>query len=113
MVVYLEEVRSPFNVGSMFRTAEAFGAQRILLSARTPLPSHPRALETALGAESVLPWERADLGAAESLGGVFALSSEAPRSAALSFQGAGVLVGSEELGLSPDALGLADRSRAG
>ena len=45
MAVFLEDIRSPFNVGSIFRTAEAFGAERILLSPRTPLPSHPRAAE--------------------------------------------------------------------
>ena len=109
MVVYLEEVRSPFNVGSIFRTAEAFGAQRILLSPRTPLPSHPRARRTSLGAESALPWERAELRAAESLGGVFALELGGTAIDSFLFPRNGVvLVGSEELGLSPEALRLAD-----
>jgi len=109
MVIYLEDVRSPFNVGSMFRTAEAFGAQRILLSPRTPLPSHPRAVRTSLGAESVLPWERAELSAAESLGGVFALELGGTSIDRFAFPRSGVvLVGSEELGLSPEALRLAD-----
>jgi RNA methyltransferase, TrmH family len=112
MVVYLEEVRSPFNVGSMFRTAEAFGAQKVLLSPRTPLPSHPRAARTSLGADTVLPWERADLGAAESLGGVFALELGGTTIDSFDFPRSGVvLVGSEELGLSPEALRLADRQR--
>jgi TrmH family RNA methyltransferase len=110
MVVYLEEVRSPFNVGSIFRTAEAFGARKILLSARTPLPSHPRAVRTSLGAESALPWERAELSAAESLGGVFALELGGNPIDSFVFPRSGVvLVGSEELGLSPEALLLADR----
>jgi TrmH family RNA methyltransferase len=109
MAVYLEEVRSPFNVGSIFRTAEALGAQRILLSPRTPLPSHPRARRTSLGAESALPWERAELSAAESLGGVFALElGGTPIDSFLFPRNGVVLVGSEELGLSPDALRLAD-----
>src|SRR5208337_988181 len=73
MDIYLEDVRSPFNVGSIFRTAEAFGARRILLSPRTPLPSHPRALRTSLGTTTVLPWEQAELTAVESMDGVFAL----------------------------------------
>jgi RNA methyltransferase, TrmH family len=109
MAVDLEEVRSPFNVGSIFRTAEAFGAQRILLSPRTPLPSHPRAVRSSLGAESALPWERAELSAAESLGGVFALELGGTAIDGFIFPRSGVvLVGSEELGLSPDALRLAD-----
>ena len=112
MVVYLEEVRSPFNVGSMFRTAEAFGAQKMLLSARTPLPSHPRAARTSLGADSVLPWERAELSVAESIGGVFALELGGLAIDSFVFPRTGVvLVGSEELGLSPEALRLADRQR--
>jgi TrmH family RNA methyltransferase len=112
MVVYLEEVRSPFNVGSMFRTAEAFGAQRVLLSAQTPLPSHPRAARTSLGADSVLPWERAELNVAESIGGVFALELGGSAIDSFAFPRSGVvLVGSEELGLSPEALRLADRQR--
>lgn len=109
MVVYLEDVRSPFNVGSIFRTAEAFGAQRILLSPRTPLPSHPHAARTSLGAESVLPWERAELSTAESLGGVFALELGGTAIDRFAFPRSGVvLVGSEELGLSPEALRMAD-----
>jgi TrmH family RNA methyltransferase len=109
MVVYVEDVRSPFNVGSIFRTAEAFGAERILLSPRTPLPSHPRAMRTSLGAESVLPWVRAELSAAASLGGVFALELGGTPIDRFTFPRNGVvLVGSEELGLSPEALRIAD-----
>jgi RNA methyltransferase, TrmH family len=109
MAVYLEDVRSPFNVGSIFRTAEAFGAQQILLSPRTPLPSHPRAIRTSLGAQSVLPWVRAELSAAEALGGVFALELGGTAIDRFAFPRSGVvLVGSEELGLSPEALRVAD-----
>ncbi|MGO9309485.1 MAG: TrmH family RNA methyltransferase [Spirochaetia bacterium] len=110
MDVYLEDVRSPFNVGSIFRTAEAFGARRILLSPRTPLPSHPRALRTSLGAAGALPWERAELPDAQSAVGVFALELGGTSIDTFDFPRGGiVLVGSEELGLSPDALRLADR----
>jgi TrmH family RNA methyltransferase len=110
MRIYLEDVRSPFNVGSIFRTAEAFGAQRILLSPRTPLPSHPRAIRTSLGADSAMPWECVQLSAVESLDGVFALELGGTSIDRFEFPRSGVvLVGSEELGLSPDALRLADR----
>jgi TrmH family RNA methyltransferase len=110
MEIYIEDVRSPFNVGSLFRTAEAFGAQRILLSPRTPLPNHPRALRTSLGAVSVLPWEQVELSALESMSGVFALEVGGTSIDNFTFPRRGiVLVGSEELGLSPDALRLADR----
>jgi TrmH family RNA methyltransferase len=109
MDIYLEDIRSPFNVGSIFRTAEAFGARRILLSPRTPLPSHPRALRTSLGAAAALPWEQVGLTAVESMGGVFALELGGISIDRFPFPHGGiVLVGSEELGLSPEALRLAD-----
>jgi TrmH family RNA methyltransferase len=110
MTIYLEDIRSPFNVGSIFRTAEAFGAARVLLSPSTPLPTHPRAARTSLGASRALPWEVADLSAVTRLPGVFALEMGGTSLPQFSFPGEGVvLVGSEELGLSPEALDLADR----
>jgi len=110
MDIYIEDVRSPFNVGSLFRTAEAFGARRILLSPQTPLPNHPRALRTSLGAAAALPWEQAELSALDSMAGVFALEVGGTSIDSFTFPRSGiVLVGSEELGLSPDALSLADR----
>ena len=111
MEIYVEDVRSPFNVGSIFRTAEAFGARRILLSPGTPLPSHPRALRTSLGAVGVLPWERVDLAPRSSpCPASLRWKSAEYRSTRLTFPTDGVvLVGSEELGLSPEALQLADR----
>lgn len=117
VAVYLEDIRSPFNVGSIFRTSEAFGVQRIILSPRTPLPSHPRAVKTARGAESAVAWEVAELSAFEGPEGVFApegifaLELGGTPIAEFAFPARGiVLVGSEELGLSPEALRLADKS---
>jgi RNA methyltransferase, TrmH family len=108
--IYLEDIRSPFNVGSIFRTAEAFGARRIILSPRTPPPSHPRAMKTAKGAEAALEWEVRDLGALSPADGVFALELGGTPMAEFRFPASGtVLLGSEELGLSPEALLLADR----
>ena len=107
--VYLEEVRSPFNVGSIFRTAEAFGAEKVLLSRRTPLPTHPRASKAAMKAEEALPWEVAELDSLRGSAGVFALELGGMPLHRFAFPTAGtVLVGSEELGLSPEALSLAD-----
>jgi TrmH family RNA methyltransferase len=107
--VYLEDIRSPFNVGSMFRTAEAFGAERMLLSPRTPRPDHPRARKTARGAETALPWEVCALSDLEGKPGVFALELGGTDIRGFEFPAAGIaLIGSEELGLSPEALQLAD-----
>ncbi|MGA2763440.1 MAG: TrmH family RNA methyltransferase [Spirochaetia bacterium] len=106
---YLEDIRSPYNVGSIFRTAEAFGAERILLSPRTPLPTHPRASKAGMRAEQAMPWQVADLAALRGSEGLFALELGGTPLDQFSFPISGtVLVGSEELGLSPEALQLAD-----
>jgi len=110
LAVFLEDIRSPFNVGSIVRTAEAFGAERVLLSPRTPLPSHPRAQRTARGAQDALPWETTELARLEGREGIFALEVGGVDIGSFRFPARGiVLVGSEELGLSPESLALADR----
>jgi TrmH family RNA methyltransferase len=111
ITVYLEDLRSPFNVGSIFRTAEAFGVSRLVLSPRTPLPTHPRAERTARGAGRAVPWEVRELADLDSPGGIFALELGGRDIGTFPFPPTGmVLVGSEELGLSPEALRLAEAS---
>ena len=56
--VLLENVRSLYNVGSFFRTADAVRAEEILLAGITPTPDDPRIAKTALGAESSMRWSR-------------------------------------------------------
>jgi TrmH family RNA methyltransferase len=107
--VYLEDVRSPFNVGSVFRTAEALGAEKVLLSPRTPLPTHPRASKAAMRAEQVMPWAVTELESLRGTIGLFALELGGIPLDQFVFPKSGtVLLGSEELGLSPEALELAD-----
>jgi TrmH family RNA methyltransferase len=107
--VYLEDIRSPFNVGAIFRTAEAFGARRILLSPRTPPPTHPRAHRSARGAEQAVSWDVCELAGIGGEKGIFALELGGIPLEEFAFPPQGlILVGSEELGLSPEALALAD-----
>jgi TrmH family RNA methyltransferase len=122
MWVYLEDIRSPFNVGSMFRAAESFGAEKLWLSPLCADPRHKRAERTAMGCVDVLPWERfphdpfAKLDESGSPvllfeGPFFALETGGIPLADFSFPSRGVLiVGSEELGVSPRALAAADAS---
>ncbi len=111
IVAYLEDLRSPFNVGAVFRTAEAFGAARVILSPGTPLPTHPRAVRTARGAADAVPWEVRALADLDVSAGVFALELGGRDIGTFPFPRTGtVLVGSEELGLSPEALRLAESS---
>ncbi len=56
VTVLLDNVRSLYNVGSFFRTADAVRAQSIVLSGITPTPEDPRIAKTALGAERSVAW---------------------------------------------------------
>lgn len=52
----LDNIRSTFNVGSMFRTADGAGLNRLHLCGITPTPDHPKIAKTALGSEQIVPW---------------------------------------------------------
>lgn len=54
----LESVSQPFNLGSIIRTAAAFGVVRIWLCGDTADPDHPAARKTALGTARYLEFER-------------------------------------------------------
>src|SRR5205823_4589047 len=56
LAVLLDNVRSTFNVGSIFRTADGAGVEQIYLCGITPTPRHPKVGKTALGAEQVIAW---------------------------------------------------------
>ena len=53
----LHNIRSAFNVGSIFRTADAVGVKKIFLSGYTPYPPDPKLDKTALGALDYVDWE--------------------------------------------------------
>ena len=52
----LDSVRSLFNVGSIFRSADGAGFAHLYLCGFTPTPANPRLAKTALGAERTVPW---------------------------------------------------------
>ncbi len=56
LVVVLDDVRSMYNVGSVFRTADAFRVEAIYLCGITAQPPHPEIHKTALGAEDTVAW---------------------------------------------------------
>ena len=55
--VLVENVRSVFNVGSIFRSADGFGAEKIYLTGYTAYPPRDDLSKTALGSENSVPWE--------------------------------------------------------
>lgn len=56
LVLILDNVRSALNVGSAFRTADAFALERIYLCGITATPPHREILKTALGATDSVTW---------------------------------------------------------
>jgi 23S rRNA (guanosine2251-2'-O)-methyltransferase len=56
LVVVLDNVRSAHNVGSVFRTCDAFLVERVYLCGITPLPPNPEIHKTALGATDTVDW---------------------------------------------------------
>ncbi|TVR00930.1 MAG: TrmH family RNA methyltransferase [Spirochaetaceae bacterium] len=138
LYLYLDDLRSPFNVGAIFRAADAFGVREIFLSPGCADPTHPRAARASMGAVAVIPWKRLEIDAVVEAVGV-SLSEgvadpptaalpvtppETPRETALFavetggtelsqflFPHVGVaILGSEELGVGPQALAMADHS---
>jgi len=65
----LDNIRSAWNVGAIFRTADGLGVQKLHLCGITPTPENPSVGKTALGADKSIPWTyaRNALGAAEKL----------------------------------------------
>lgn len=57
VVLMLHNIRSMWNVGSMFRTADAAGIEKIILSGYTAVPPRREIDKTALGAQNSVPWE--------------------------------------------------------
>ncbi len=66
MVVILNNIRSSENVGSIFRTADAFGVKKIYLCGYTPSPldrfnrKNTKLIKASLGAEEFVEWEKCE-----------------------------------------------------
>ena len=110
-VLVLDRVRSPYNVGAVFRSAEAFGISRIILVEGTASPEHVRAQRTSRGTTDVVPWEF--MSEAEVVS--FLKSYDPEEIIALELGGTSInefafpergvaVLGSEEFGISPEIL---------
>jgi TrmH family RNA methyltransferase len=109
--LYLDDLRSPYNVGAIFRTAEAFGVEAVLISEHTASPNHKRALRTSMGCTEVLPWRLASLEDVSRGQAVFALELGGKSLEKFEFPPSGIaVIGSEELGISPEARRIAEKS---
>ncbi len=108
--LYLDHLRSPYNVGSIFRSAEAFGVERIYLSPGSASPLHERAKRTSRGTVDGVSWDYRELEDTEDMP-VFALETGGTDITSFEFPGRGIcIIGSEETGVSPSALERAEKS---
>ena len=56
LIVVLDDVRSMYNIGSVFRTSDAFRVEAVYLCGITARPPHPEIHKTALGGEDSVTW---------------------------------------------------------
>ncbi len=117
LVAVLENIRSAYNVGAFFRTADAFLLEGIYLVGYTAFPPHKEIKKTALGAEETVPWKHfknsaeaiADL---RRLGyAVFAVEQAAESRPLQHFEGGAhvaVVFGNEVTGVEPATLAACD-----
>ncbi len=115
-VLLLENVQDPGNVGTLIRSAAAFGALEVLLVGECANPWSPKVLRSSAGAVFQMPVQRLDLREAlASVRGqrcVYAAvvsGDGAVASTEANLERAVLMIGSEGRGLSPEALALADQ----
>lgn len=53
----LDNIRSTYNVGAMFRTSDGAGIDKLYLCGITTTPDNPKVKKTSLGAETSVPWQ--------------------------------------------------------
>ena len=112
VAVYAEDIRSPFNIGSIFRTAEAMGAEKVYISPCCVDPEQPRAVRSGMGCIETMGYERLSLDELPKDVPVFALETGGTDINDFVFPKQGIcIIGSEELGVSPQALQRADYGR--
>jgi len=58
--LWIHNIRSMYNVGSIFRSADAFGISEIILSGYSPAPPRKDTTKTAIGAEEFVNWQQFD-----------------------------------------------------
>lgn len=115
----LDNIRSAWNVGAIFRTSDGFGLEKLYLCGITPTPPNPTISKTALGAEGTIPWEDSPnaLETAKKLKNQGALlwaleqdNRSIPLATSFKYDGRPIvlIVGNEVSGIDPELLDLCD-----
>lgn len=116
--VLLDNLRSAWNVGSIFRSADGFGFEHVYLCGITPTPENKAVQKTSLGAENTVGWSQHKnaVRLAERLKAegwtIYGLEEDARSKPLLAgkydFEKAVIVVGSETAGVDPGLLSLCD-----
>lgn len=115
--VYAEDIRSPFNLGSIFRSAEAMGAKKVFVSPLCVPPDHPKAVRSGMGCIETLGYKKMNLQELDQFSKendipIFVLETGGTPIEEFDFPKKGIcIIGSEELGVSPQALAIANYGR--
>lgn len=113
----LDTVQTPYNVGSIIRTAAALSVGHLHLVGSTESPTHAKTNKTAMGTQRYLDWTRHDTPAAAALTlrstGLTLVGVELAADAVPIFEvdlarDVALVVGHEDRGLSKEMLGLCD-----
>lgn len=119
LTVVLDNVRSLHNVGSIFRTADAFAVERLFLCGITAVPPAREITKTAIGAEETVVWEYFDntidaVKQLQSEGYIITAGEQAQQSTssfdvnALKGERFALILGNEVFGVSQDCIDLCD-----
>ena len=112
IAAYAEDIRSPFNLGSIFRSAEAMGAEKVYISPFCTDPEQSRAIRSGMGCIETLGYTRCSLNELPKDLPIFALETGGTDINEFKFPKEGIcIIGSEELGVSPEALNIATYGR--
>jgi len=117
--VLLDNIRSAWNVGSIFRSADGFGFDHIYLCGITPTPDIENVAKTSLGAEDYIPWSH-HKDAVKLIAGlkkegwrIIALeegneAKEISKKTGKGYEKSVLILGSEVTGIDPGVLALCD-----
>ncbi len=119
LTLVLDDIRSLNNIGSIFRTADAFRLEKILLCGITATPPHKEIHKTALGATESVAWayfttvREAISQLRESNHAIYAVEQVEGAAMLTNFQpevgkNYALIFGNEVFGVSPDAISLCD-----
>lgn len=108
LFVYAEDIRTPFNIGSIFRTAESFGVQKLFISEHCISPLNAKACRVSMGSIDYLEWQKIKLEDMPKLP-IIVLETGGKDISSFNFPKEGIgVIGNEELGVSAEVLKCAD-----